>query len=129
MRNLTKLFLASIVAGALTLAVAGSAQSTNKAAAERKASTAEKKPGAHPFHGKLTSIDKSAKTITVGKTNYHVSSETKMKKDGKPATLEDGVIDEGVTGYVKPNEEGKMVASSVNFGGKSGSSTKKPRAK
>ena|ERR1051326_4578873 len=97
------------------------AQSTNKAPVPKKAAKdgAAKKPSAHPFHGTLTAIDKNAKTITVGKVTYQTSSETKFKKGDKPATLEEGVIGEEVGGYVKPNEEGKLVASSVRFGPKS----------
>ena len=32
--------------------------------------------------------------------------------------LEDGVVGEEVTGYVKPTDEGKLVAATVNFGPK-----------
>ena len=55
-------------------------------------SKTEKKPAAHPFHGKLAAVDQSAKTFTVGKSVYHVNAETKIKKDGVTATLTDGVI-------------------------------------
>jgi hypothetical protein len=77
-----------------------------------------KKPSAHPFHGKLAAIDKTAKTITVGKSVYHVTAETKIKKDGNPANLADGIIGEEASGYVKPAEDGTMNASSLNFGAK-----------
>ncbi len=92
------------------------AQSTNKAP-EKKAPS-EKKPSAHPFHGTLTAIDKNAKTITVGKVTYQITSETKIRKNDKPATLEDGVVGEDVAGYVKPDKDGKLFASSVRFGAK-----------
>jgi len=78
----------------------------------------EKKPSAHPFHGKLAAIDKTANTITVGKSVYHVTAETKIKKDGNPATLADAVIGEEASGYVKPADDGTMNASSLNFGAK-----------
>ena len=99
------------------------AQSTNKPAAERKSASgktepAAKKKAAHPFHGKLAAIDKTAKTIQVGESVYQITSETKFTKAGKPATLEDGVIGEPVSGYAKPAADGKMVASSVRFGPK-----------
>ena len=117
--------------GALSLlaaAIAGTpaqllAQSTNKPAADKKTAVAKKEPaakkkGAHPFHGKLAAVDKIAKTIKVGESIYQITSETKITKDGKPATLEDGVVGEPVSGYVKPTEDGKMAATTVHFGAK-----------
>ena len=99
------------------------AQSTNntapasKATADKKEAKAKKK-GAHPFHGKLAAVDKSAKTIKVGESVYQITSDTKMPKAGKPATLADGVVGEHVTGHAKPADDGKMVATSVYFGTK-----------
>lgn len=110
-----------------------SAQTTNKPAASKKPATetqepakSEKKPSAGPFHGKLAAVDQSAKTITVGKRTFLITSESKIKKDGKPALLQDGVVGEEVSGYVKPNDAGKLVATTVNFGPKS---TAKPAEK
>ncbi len=99
------------------------AQSTNKAAPEKKTAVAKKAPaakkkGAHPFHGKLAALDNAGKTIKVGESTYQITSETKITKAGKPATLDEGVVGEQVTGYVKPTEDGKMVATTVHFGGK-----------
>jgi hypothetical protein len=104
------------------------AQSTNKPAADKKApvakkDTAAKKKAAHPFHGKLAAVDKVAKTIKVGESLYQITSETKIIKAGKPATLEDGVVGELVTGYVKPTDDGKMVATKVTFGAKADDKT------
>ncbi len=99
------------------------AQTTNNPAPAKKA-TADKKESkaktkaAHPFRGKLAAVDQSAKTIKVGESVYQITSETKISKAGKPATLADGVVGEQVTGHVKPAEDGKMVATSVFFGGK-----------
>ena len=110
----------------LCLAIAGSpgrllGQTTKekpaKPATENKETT-NKKPSAGPFHGKLAALDKAAKTITVGKRTFHITSETQIKKAGKPATLDAGVVGEDVSGYVKPTEEGKLAATKVNFGPK-----------
>ena len=49
---------------------------------------------AHPFRGKLAAVDKTAKTIKVGKSIYQITSETRLLKGGKPATLGDGVVGE-----------------------------------
>src|ERR1017187_8769913 len=114
--------------GLLAAAIAGTpaqllAQSTNNPTAAKKTSAAKKEAatktkGAHPFRGKLAAMDKIAKTIKVGESVYQITSETKITKDGKPATLEDGVVGEPVTGYVKPAERGKMAATTVRFGAK-----------
>lgn len=108
------------------------AQTTNKVPAEKKGPTqateAEKPAKAGPFHGKLAAIDKVAKTITVGKRTFQITSESKLKKAGKPATLEDGVVGETVSGYVKPSPDGKLVAATVNFGPKAATdSGEKPK--
>ena len=122
-----KSILRTGLAGLLVLALTASptlllAQTnTNKAPTEKKATVkdaAEKKPVAGPFHGKLAALDKTAKTITVGKRTFQVTSETKIHKAGKPATFEEGVVGEEVSGYVKPTDDGKLVATTVNFGPK-----------
>ena len=94
------------------------AQTTNKPASD-KTSTSEKTAKAGPFHGKLAAVDKVAKTITVGKRTFQITSESKLKKGGKPATLDDGTVGDTVSGYVKPAPDGKLVATTVNFGPKS----------
>jgi Domain of unknown function (DUF5666) len=113
------------VLGFLSFAIAGQpfgalAQTTNRALAKPDTEKKEgaKKAVAGPFRGKLAAMDKTAKTLTVGKRSFQVTSETKILKAGKPATFEDGVVGEEVSGYVKPNEDGKLVATKVNFGPK-----------
>ncbi|HYG34901.1 MAG TPA: hypothetical protein VEC99_08965 [Clostridia bacterium] len=101
------------------------AQVTNKAPAARSNAaesreTPKRKPGAGPFHGKLLALDKTAKTITVGKRTFYLTSATKIRKGDSPATLEDGVVGEIVSGYVKPAEDGRLMATTVNLGPKSG---------
>jgi hypothetical protein len=124
LRSILKLGAVSLLAAAVaSLPLQVLAQSTNKPAAEKKAAHAKKessakKKAAHPFHGKLAEVDKVAKTIKLGESTYQITSETKITKDGKPATLEDGVVGEPVSGYAKPTEDGKMAATSVRFGGK-----------
>jgi len=78
----------------------------------------DQKPNPGPFHAKLMAVDKKARTITVGKRTFLVTADTKFNKGGKPAGLDDGVIGEPVSGYVKPNDEGRLVATKVNFGPK-----------
>ncbi len=125
--------------GLMTLLAAGVAglpaqllaQTTNKPAASKapaaeKTDTAAKK--AHPFRGKLAAVDKVAKTISLGKSTYYITSETKFKKADKPATLDDGVVGEDVSGYAKPGDGGRMVAATVNFGPKTDAKTATKKA-
>ena len=118
MKLFSKIIPFSLIASALLcspLAV-HAAESTNKAPAAEKQSTEKK---AHPFRGKLAAVDKAGKSITIGKSVYYITSETRIKKDGKDATFEDVVVGEQASGYAKPMEGGKMVASSLNLGVKS----------
>jgi hypothetical protein len=109
------------------------AQATNKPAADKKsdkksateAKQSTSKPKSIPFHGNLVALDKSAKTISVDKRVFQVTSETKIFKGDKPATLDEGTTGEVVTGSYIKGDDGKLTAHSVYFGGK----PKKPETK
>jgi Ni/Co efflux regulator RcnB len=70
------------------------------------------------FHGKLSAIDTNAMTLTVGERTFEITSETKITKDGQPATLSDGVVGEAVGGAYKKSADGTLTATSVHFGAK-----------
>ena len=117
-----------LAAAVVGLPAALLAQGTNTPAAERKSGVAKtapaaKKKSAHPFRGKLAAVDKTAKTIQVGKSIYYITSETRITKAGQPATLADGVVGEPTTGYVKPTEDGKMTATTLRFWPKAGNAS------
>jgi hypothetical protein len=115
-KTMLKAGLAILLAGAVTATPYQLfAQATNKAAGEQKEASHKQLSG--PFHGKLASMDKTAKTITVGKRTFHITSESKLLKAGKPATLDDAVVGEEISGGFR-TEEGKMVATKVNIGPK-----------
>ena len=119
---MTKLMLKTSLLTMLAVAVAGlpvcaSAKDTNAPAIEKK-EPKTKKSSVLPFHGKLKAVDKTAKTISVGQLTILITSETKISKGGKPATLEDGVIGEDVSGAYKKGEDGKLTATSLHFGPK-----------
>ena len=116
--KLKKLVTALVIGLAVSVSASIQAQSTNKPAAAKKAPTDEKHKSAHPFHGKLAAVDHAAKTITIGKSVYQITSDTKINKGGKPAVLGDGVVGEEASGYAKPMEGGKMYAATLNFGPK-----------
>ncbi len=109
--------LAALPARAADPAQGGSV--TNKT--EKKIHSSEStgtKQSAGPFHGKLAAVDQAAKTITVGKRTFHVTSNTKIFKDGNAATLKDGVVGEVVSGGFKTDESGRLVATKITFGPK-----------
>jgi hypothetical protein len=90
---------------------------TNNAAAEKKEAPARKR-AAGPFHGKLAAVDQVNKTITVGKRTFQITSETKIFKGGTPATLEDAVVGEPVSGGFKTAPGGKLNATKLTLGPK-----------
>jgi hypothetical protein len=117
--SLLNLFAAAII----TLPTSSRAQDTTApstpAAPEQKseAPAKHKKHDHSVFNGKLGAIDAKAMTLTVGERTFEITSETKITKDGKPATLADGVVGEPVGGAYKKNADGKLIATSVHFGG------------
>jgi hypothetical protein len=118
--SILKISAFSLLAAALVVAPGqafGQETKKEKPAAE-KADPAAKKQKGLPLGGKITAVDKSAKTITVGDKVVQVTSETKITKAGRPATLNDAAVGEEVgISYVK-DDAGKMKARSVRIGPK-----------
>ena len=92
-------------------------------AAEKKAEKKEEKGkgGSYPYAGKISAVDKAAKTVTIKKTEasrtYEITAETKISKAGKPATLDDAVVGEEAAAYGH-DEGGKHIAQSLRLGPK-----------
>lgn len=113
--------LFAIVAAALVAAPAVLRAEDKPAAkpeAGQEAAHGAKKKGVTPFHGKLAAVDTAAATITVGSTTVNVTSETKITKNGKPATLADLTVGEKIGGAYKKSEDGKMNATTIRVGDK-----------
>ena len=124
---MTKSVLKLSLLGLLTVALAGlpvgaGAKDTNAPAADKppvKASASKRaKTAKLPFHGKLKTLDASAKAFTVGERMFQVTSDTIVMKDGKPAVLADAVVGEMVSGYFTTGEDGKLNVGRLNIGGK-----------
>jgi hypothetical protein len=119
---MTKSITTFAFAGLLAIVIAGApvrGLAEDKPAAEKKETAAgEKKKRATPFNGKITAVDKTAKTIKVGERTFQITSETKISKAGKPATLDDAVVGEKVGGAYRNTEDGKMAVTTVRFGPK-----------
>jgi hypothetical protein len=121
-KSIGKLTLVTILAAVvLGLPVAASAQDKTPPTPAAPAAP-EAKPKAVRFQGKLEAVDKVNKTITVGvevKRVIDITSNTKITKAGKPATLDDGVVGEDVSvSYLKTGDgaDAKYTARSVRFG-------------
>lgn len=105
--------------------------STARADDKPEAKEAVKKPASDqvPFRGKISSVDKTAKTITLeGKEkgrSIHITAATKIKKAGQPATFEDAKVGEEVGGLAKKTADGKLQGVSLRVGPKP-EATKKP---
>jgi hypothetical protein len=70
------------------------------------------------FTGNLTAVDTNAMTFTIKERTFEVTSDTKIFKDGNPATLEDGVVGDKAGGTYKKSDDGKLTALTVRFGEK-----------
>jgi len=105
-----------VAAFALGTAITTPAQDKKPAAAD-----ASKDPTRPiPFSGNINSIDKAAKTINIGKVkkkDIQITDATKIKKDGKPATLDDAKVGDEVGGSYRDNG-GKLEAASLRIGPK-----------
>jgi hypothetical protein len=121
--------LFTLVAAAFIVAPAVVNAQDKPAKPETAESTAPKakKHGGLPFKGKVSAVDTNAMTVTLASQTLNITSETKILKEGKPATLGDIAIGEKITGQYKKDDAGKLDATSIHIGGKAdtGASKKK----
>lgn len=88
-----------------------------------------KKSGASTaYRGKVSAVDASGMTLTVGKLVLEVSPDTRIIKNGHPATLDQGTVDEIVSGSYRKEADGKLHAVSIRFGGYGGKKHKEMHA-
>jgi len=129
MKNILKisLFAAAIVAAPVlsraqdtTTPASPVAAPAAPAAAPDQATPAPAKPKKQGlvFRGTISTIDTNAMTLTVETRTFDITSDTKITKDGQPATLIDGVVGEPVSGAYKKGDDGKLNATTVRFGAK-----------
>ncbi len=92
----------------------------------------ESKTKGTPYSGKVEAVDKTAKTITLGSKEknrtYSITSDTKVTKMGKPATLDEAVVGEDASAYGH-EESGKQVAQSLRLGPKEEGKSKEKKKK
>jgi hypothetical protein len=91
-------------------------------AAPTASSTASPTAKALRYHGMIASVDQTAKTFTIaGKETsrvFKVTDQTKITKDGNPATISDLVEKEEVRGAYWKSADGSLEAKSVKLGAK-----------
>jgi hypothetical protein len=115
-KTISKITVLSLFAAALAALPAMSrAEGTNAPAASDQTTPA--KPASLPFHGNLKAVDTNAMTLTVGTLMLHITSDTKITKNGQPATLSDGAVGGPVGGAYTKLDNGRLIAVSVHFGG------------
>jgi hypothetical protein len=120
------MFKKLIVIGLVAAFAAGATVTVQ--AQDKKADAAEagKSNRVIPFSGKINEIDKGAKTINIGKEKkrtIQITDATKIKKDGKAATLDDAKVGDEVGGAYRDNG-GKLEATSLRIGAKPESEAK-----
>lgn len=114
--KITVLGFTALALAALPLRAANEVAKPDKAKQPAPAGEKPANPNrAIPFNGKLTA--KTDASITLGERTFQVDAQTKIMKDGKAATLADGVVGEPVGGQYL-NQDGKLIAKSIRFGAK-----------
>ena len=117
--SLTNTILFGLLAFAIACApLTSRAQEDKKGKGEEKSDAAagEKSDRQLPFRGKIDSVDKTAKTVKVGERVFKVTSDTRITKDGKDATLDDAVVGEDIGGSYRKADDGTLNAMSLRFG-------------
>jgi len=119
--TLLNIFVAAIIALPAVSRAQEATTPNTPAAPEQKseAPTKHKKHDHSVFNGKINAVDAKAMTLSVGERTFEITPETKITKNDKPATLADGVVGEMVGGAYKKDAAGKLIATSIHFGGKS----------
>jgi len=74
-----------------------------------------KKPRAVPYHGKVASVDVSAKTFMVGKRTFRVTDATTITKDGAAATMSDITAGQMAGGSYWKKDDGSLEAKTVKL--------------
>ena len=119
MKSFAKICL--VLLTAVTLAAFTTQAQTDSASSSTNKSPAAAKPKSRRCGGKIASVDSDAKTITITLANgasqtIHVTSNTKIKKDGEPGVFADAVVGEKVRASERQDDSGNWVATTVNIG-------------
>jgi uncharacterized lipoprotein NlpE involved in copper resistance len=132
MKSFAKICLVLLTAATLA-AFTTQAQTNAMSSSTNKPSTAPAKPKVKRYAGTIASVDKDANTITItlasgASQTIHVTSNTKIRKDGQPGVFADAVVGEKVRAFERQDDSGNWVAVTVNIGEPKPRSTSPPAA-
>ncbi len=135
----TKFYLAGgVCAASLAFCMPLGAQTTpttatSPAASPQATAAAEWAARPLPFHGKVSAVDQTAKTFTVGgkqaSRTFKITDGTLITKAGAPATMADLVADERVRGAYIKLPDGTFEAKTVTIGPKTEGEKKGKKSK
>ena len=97
----------------------------NKPAEKKEVPAKEVGARSLPYSGKIITVDKATKTIKVRERTFHVTSDTKINKAGKPATLDDATVGEEVGISYREDADKKLNLVSLRIGTKPDAAPKK----
>ena len=124
-KSITKLTMLVTTAVALAaLTVMAAEKSADKPKKETPKSKAEASGQVVPFRGKIAS--KTDTSITIGERTIEITSDTKIAKNGKPATLADAAVGDEVGGQYR-TENNKLIARSLRIGPKPDADKEAPK--
>jgi Domain of unknown function (DUF5666) len=122
---------AAVCIAALALGAPSTASAKEKkttAATPEASASPMAKVKAIPYHGKVSSVDVSAKTFVVGKRTFNVTDQTQITKEGAAATMSDLMAGEKVSGSYWKKAEGTLEAKTVKVGAKTEAQSKSTTA-
>jgi hypothetical protein len=82
-----------------------------------------------PFRGKISAVDKQAKTVKVGERTFQITADTRIMKAGKPATLDDATVGEDVGGAYREGADKKLNVVSLRIGARPDAAPKQDEKK
>jgi hypothetical protein len=126
-KQIVKLILSLFATAIIAAPMLSRAQANNTNSPAAPGQTEPAKPKKHEgavFNGKVGTVDAKAMTLTVGKRTFEVTSETKITKNGQPAILSDIAVGDKVGGAYQKTGDGKLAATTINDGKKSGEAPK-----
>jgi uncharacterized protein (DUF2141 family) len=122
LKHLCTYALAAAMAG-MTLSATAANDNQNKT----NHSASATKPSHVPFHGRVIAVDAVAKSFKLGDRTFVVTSETRIKKDGVPATFDDVKAGDNVGGAFRTANDGRLEVLTLNTGLKADAEKKKKK--
>jgi hypothetical protein len=119
MKSFAKICL--VLVTAVVMAASTTHAQTDSSTTTTNNPPAPAKPKSKPYSGVVASVDSVAKIFTVTSASgtsktLHVTSMTRIKKDGVPATFADVAVGDKVKGAERKDDSGNMVARTINIG-------------